>query len=159
MTQARPPIKIRPATAADRDFILSLAPRFVEFGPPPWRASQTIINRTVTSIKEGLDRPADTFLIAESGPAEPLGFIRLLSSVDYFTGGPVGYIADVAVVDWAEGLGVGRALMAAAESWATERDLGLLALDVFAANHRVRHFYEALGYQPEVVKYVKPLKK
>lgn len=32
-----PSFEVRPAVAADTPFILSLVPRFVEFGPPPWR--------------------------------------------------------------------------------------------------------------------------
>ncbi len=158
MTNTHPKTAIREATAADRDFILSLVPRFADFGPPLWRTPQQIIERTIRSIEEGLARPADTFLIAEAG-GQPLGFIRLITSMDYFDDKPVGYIADVAVVAAAEGQGVGRALMSAAEQWAESHHLGLLELHVFANNWRSIEFYEKLGYQPEVVKYVKLLPK
>jgi len=158
MTNSQPKITIREATTADRDFILSLVPRFADFGPPLWRSPQQIIDRTIRSIEEGLARLVDRFLIAEVG-GQPQGFIRLIASVDYFDDKPVGYIADVAVAATAEGQGIGRALMSAAEQWAESHHLGLLELHVFANNWRSIEFYEKLGYQAEVVKYVKLLPK
>lgn len=157
MIDTQPKIHIREAVSDDRDFILSLVPRFAEFEPPPWRPAKAILDKTSQSIKEGLAGTLNRFLIAESD-GRRLGFIRLLASVDYFTGDTIGYVADVAVIEEAEGRGVGKALMAAAEQWATAQEFELLTLHVFAQNHRGLEFYKKLGYQPEVVKLVKPLK-
>jgi hypothetical protein len=42
-------ITLRPAAPADRDAVLELVPRLVEFGPPPWRdaAAMTEADRAV----------------------------------------------------------------------------------------------------------------
>ena len=60
-------VSIRPARPGDREWILALAPRLHDFGPPPWR-SRDVMDRAVTaSIDEGLTAPASdqTVLVAE----------------------------------------------------------------------------------------------
>jgi len=84
-----------------------------------------------------------------------VGFVRLETQVDYFSGEKHGYISDVAVSKSVEGRGIGRMLLEAAESWARSNGYRLLTLYVFSANARARRVYERYGFQPEVVKYVK----
>jgi GNAT superfamily N-acetyltransferase len=155
----KPEIALRQATLQDYQFIVSLVPRFVEFGLPPWRDPAHVTALTVQFIKETLQSQSeDNFIyLAENEMGLPLGFIRLQMERDFFSGQSFGYIADVAVSQTAENQGVGRLLMTAAESWAEARGFNLLALHVFVANERVCRFYEQLGYQPDVIRYVKPV--
>jgi ribosomal protein S18 acetylase RimI-like enzyme len=149
--------QIRPFNPADREFILGLLPRFVEFGLPPWREAESINRTNANLLEAALEAlPADSaILVAEDNAGTPLGFIHLQTNSDYFSGEPYAYISDVAVAPQGEGQGIGRALMLAAEAWANQQGYGLLALYVFAQNERAKRLYESLGYAQEIIKYVK----
>ena len=149
--------RVRPATADDRDFILGLVPRFVEFGVPLWHEPRDIIS----AIERALDDPAGTpegdpaTMVAVDGSGERLGFIRLETRADHFTGEKRGYVSEIAVAK--NGEGVGRILMDAGETWARERGYRLLTLDVFAGNARARSFYQSLGYGEDSLSMAKEL--
>lgn len=152
-------IRIRKCTPSDQEFILSLVTRFSEFNLPEWRTT-TEINRTnYLALMQALDNPEDasTILIAEDENGVQAGFIHLQTQTDYFNGEKHGYISDLAVSQAFEGQGVGRMLLDTAESWTLEQGYRLLTLYVFADNTRAKGLYEKIGFQPEVVKYVKPL--
>jgi len=159
MTPARP-FTIRPARAGDREWILALAPRLHDFGPPPWRARDAMDRAVVVSIDEGLTspQPDQTVLVAESAEREPLGFVHLHAATDFHTGERHGHVSDIVVARSAEGRGVGAALMAAAEEWGRARGFRLLSLHVFDANRRARGLYERLGYRLDIVKMIKTLR-
>lgn len=153
-------MRIRPATAADRDWILRLAPRLHDFGPPPYRPRPVMDRAVVASIDEALSgAKADaTVLVAASGSDQPLGFIHLHAAKDFFTGELHGHVSDIVVAPEAEGRGVGQALMAAAEVWARSLGYRLLSLHVFDGNARAREFYRRLGYGADIVKLIKTLR-
>ena len=44
-----------------------------------------------------------------------------------------------------------------AEAWSRDRNLRIVALDVFAHNSGARGFYARLGYQDETLKMIKEL--
>jgi ribosomal protein S18 acetylase RimI-like enzyme len=153
-------VSIRPARSGDREWVLALAPRLHEFGPPPWR-SRDVMDRAVTaSIDEGLTAPASdqTVLVAEGVDREPLGFVHLHGATDFHTGERHGHVSDIVVAPAAEGRGVGAALMAAAEDWARAHGFRLLSLHVFGENARARALYERLGYRLDIVKMIKTLR-
>lgn len=153
-------VSVRPARADDREFILALVPRLMEFGPPPWYDAARNVATDLRTIGRVLDEtPAGTSVfVAEDAGGARLGFIHLDGRTDYFTGEEVGHVSDVVVAPGAEGRGVGRALMAEAERWARGRGFRLLTLNAFARNVRARRLYEQLGYGEDVVKYVKELR-
>lgn len=152
-------IQIRSYKTTDRDFILSLVPRFSEFELPEWRQRDEIDHMSEVLIEKALDEPEpdSAIFIAEEGETLA-GFIHLQTRVDYFNGEKHGYISDVAVGEGFEGRGVGRLLLEAAEDWARQHDYQRLALYVFAGNTRARHLYEKNGFKQEVLKYVKVIK-
>ncbi len=154
------PIVIRPATARDRDWILPLAPRLHDFGPPAFRLRDVMDRAVTASIDAALTgaSPGAEVLVAEGTDGSPLGFIHLHGARDFFTGEEHGHVSDIVVAREAEGRGVGQALMAAAETWARGRGYRLLSLHVFEANARARVFYERLGYRADIRKLVKPLR-
>ncbi|MGA2384023.1 MAG: GNAT family N-acetyltransferase [Gemmatimonadales bacterium] len=153
-------LSIRPARSGDREWILALAPRLHDFGPPPWRARDVMDRAVTSSIDAGLTapEPEQTVLVAESAEHEPLGFVHLHGATDFHTGERHGHVSDIVVAPAAEGRGVGAALMAAAEDWARAHGFRLLSLHVFDANRRARELYERLGYRLDIVKMIKTLR-
>jgi len=152
--------RVRPAAAADRDWILAHAPRLHDFGPPPYRPRDVMDRAVVASIDEALagSRADATVLVAADASGSRLGFIHLHAAHDFFTGEEHGHVSDIVVAAEAEGRGVGQALMAAAEEWGRARGYRLLSLHVFDGNARAREFYRRLGYGADIVKLVKPLR-
>jgi ribosomal protein S18 acetylase RimI-like enzyme len=152
-------VRIRIAEARDGDFILSLVPRLMEFGPPPWRpAAQMTATDMEVIEKVLLTRPDGTIvLVAEDESGVLLGFIHLNTKQDYFTREQHGHVSDIVVAPAGEGRGVGRALIEAGEAWSRAQGFRLLTLNVFANNQRALKLYERLGYGQDTIKYVKEL--
>ncbi len=153
-------VRVRPATAGDREWILPLAPRLHDFGPPPYRERAVMDRAVVASIDGALTgaAPGAEVLVAEGAEGEGLGFVHLHGATDFFTGEQHGHVSDIVVAPQAQGRGVGHVLMAAAEAWARSRGYRLLSLHVFDGNARARSFYRQLGYGPDIVKLIKPLR-
>ncbi|MGZ4249800.1 MAG: GNAT family N-acetyltransferase [Solirubrobacteraceae bacterium] len=141
---------IRPADAADADFVAGLVSSLLEFGSPAWEdpgRPAPGFAEVLTSAVRAQD-PRSTVLIAQSASGTRLGFISLTVREDV-TGVERGHVRDLAVIEDARQMGVGSALMRAGEAWARERGLPVLGLDVWASNERARAFYATLGYSAE----------
>jgi GNAT superfamily N-acetyltransferase len=154
-----PDVRIRPATVADREFIASLMPRLVEFGPPAWRdaAQMTAFDTEVITRSLLGATPDAAVFVAEDASGAPLGFIHLHAATEHYNQEEHGHVEDIIVAPEGEGRGVGRALLEKAEEWARGRGYRWLTLNVFAENRRARQVYERLGYGEDMVKYVKEL--
>jgi ribosomal protein S18 acetylase RimI-like enzyme len=154
-------IHIRPARPDDSAWILPLAPRMHEFGPPPWREVAVMDAAVAEQWAHELANPSpgSAFLVAEAASGGPLGFVWLKTERDYFIDRPVGHVIDIAVMPAAEGRGVGRTLLEAAERWAAERGYAWLTLHVFEGNDRARRLYENMGYEPEWTRMLKRVRR
>jgi GNAT superfamily N-acetyltransferase len=154
-----PTLTIRPATSADRDFVLALVPQLASFGPPAWRSVDQMVETDTLVLGAALDGSAAdaTVLIAEDSAGTPLGFIHLTIDLDYYTRRECGHVSDLVVAPPARGRGVGEQLLAAGEEWAAGRGYSLLTLNVFVGNSHARGLYERTGYGAETVRYVKTL--
>lgn len=152
-------VKIRRASIDDKEFIISLVPRLVEFGLPSWRDAAQLNATDVQLITDKLiNQPEGTVIfIAEDDDATPLGFIHLQSGTDYYIHEEHGHIADVIVAPEGEGRGIGRKLIEKGEEWARVQGYRWLTLSVFAQNIHAREVYNKLGYGEDMMKYVKPL--
>jgi GNAT superfamily N-acetyltransferase len=152
-------IRIRPASLDNQEFIISLLPRLMEFGPPAWRdvSQMTAIDTQVLSDALLSQSPGTAIFIAEDGEGAALGFIHLQTGTDYYLREKHGHIADVVVAREGEGQGVGSALIAKGEEWARSQKYRWLTLSVFAQNLRAREIYQQHGYGEDVMKYVKEL--
>lgn len=152
-------MRIRPASQADREFVVSLMPRLVEFGPPAWRDPEQMTAHDTRVITESLLDPnaGAAVLIAEDSDGTPLGFIHLHAATEHYNREEHGHVEDIIVAPAGEGRGVGRALLEKAEEWARSRGYRWLTLNVFAENLRAREVYKRLGYGEDMVKYVKEL--
>ncbi len=149
--------QIRNFSSTDREFILSLVPRFSEFDLPAWRTKTEIDQTNHQSLLKAIEQPepGSTILIAEGENGTAAGFIHLETQTDYFSGEKIGYISDIAVLHEFEGQGIGRLLLNAAEDWIRQAGLRLLTLYVFAGNVHAQRIYEKAGFEQEVIKYVK----
>lgn len=164
MVAARKPstrgLNIRPATSDDKDFILSLVPRFVAFGLPGPRRKRDV----VAALRKDLERawretPAsDHFFIADDADGEPVGFLRLQLQRDFFSSARVCHISDVAVAAGHEGAGAGRMLLAYSHRWAKKHRCKLLTLSVFPGNSRARALYEGTGFSLDLLRMLSPVR-
>ncbi len=147
---------VRVALRADEAAILPLTDRLADFPLPPGRTAREIAVADHIMLRAQLAAPAADviFLVAEDAGAV-VGTVFANTRQDYFTGAPHAYVEVLAVAEAAAGRGVARLLMGTVEGWALSRGCGKIELSVFAANERARGFYEHLGYQPELVRYVK----
>ncbi len=152
-------IQIRLATVDDKEFIISLLPRLVEFGPPSWRDVKQMIATDIQVLSDKIiSQPPETAIfIAEDNKGVALGFIHLQTGNDYYSREQHGHIADVIVAPEGEGRGIGRMLIAKGEEWARSKGYRWLTLSVFAQNLRAREVYKRLGYGEDIMKYVKEL--
>lgn len=152
-------ITTRPASREDGEFIISLLPRLTEFGIPTWRDRVQMINTDIQILTGKLkDEPKNTAIfIAQDSEKNPLGFIHLQTGYDYYNKEKHGHISDLIVSPDAEGRGIGSLLIAKAEEWARSKGYSWLTLSVFAENVRAKRIYEQLGFEKDIIKYVKPL--
>jgi GNAT superfamily N-acetyltransferase len=153
-------MRIRPAELSDRDFILDLVPRLLEFGGVPGRDPVQMIDRDRVVLMESLHTPtADTsiFIAEDTTGGGSLGLIHLTTAADYYTDSRTAHVADLVVAPAADRRGVGTALLEFAEGWARERGFALLTLNVFVANTRARALYARRGFQEEFIRCVKRL--
>ncbi len=150
-------IRVRPYVSADREFVLSLAPRLA-IGIPPWRDPQKMIVTAQGWITGSIEQHGQktVVFVAEDEQGERLGFATVSHST-HFTGESQAYIGELATSDMAEGSGVGKALAQACEQWAREQGYRILSLTTGAANERALSFYRHLGYLDEDVTLVKLL--
>lgn len=152
-------IKIRHASISDKDFIISLVSRLVEFSPPSWRDAEemTATDSRILNDKIINQPPGTVIFIAEDGDGTRLGFIHLQTGNDYYNREEHGHISDVIVAPEGEGCGIGSLLIAKGEEWARSHGYRWLTLSVFAQNLRAREVYKRLGYGEDIMKYVKEL--
>src|SRR5215204_3207473 len=152
-------INIRLAQPSDEEFIISLVPRLIEFGPPPWRDAKqmTTTDSRILSDKLRINSPGTAIFVAEDADGTPLGFIHLQKGADYYNREEHGHISDVIVAPEAKGRGVGKLLLGEAEDWARAQGYRWLTLSVFSQNIHAREVYVRLGYGEDIVKYVKQI--
>jgi ribosomal protein S18 acetylase RimI-like enzyme len=153
-------IRIRPAIADDKDFILSLTPRFVSFDLPKGRRKGETQAAIRADIEHAWDDapPSDHFFVAEDTDATRVGFLHLQVQRDFFSGARACHVSDLAVAPGHDGRGIGRALLAHAETWARAHRCKMLTLSVFPGNTRARALYERSGFATDLLRMAKPLR-
>jgi GNAT superfamily N-acetyltransferase len=143
----------------DRDFVLTTARRLSDFGPPPWRTAEEVVEgeaRTLRAYFE-LPPPRTILFVAEDADRRALGFAYLQTLRDYFTDEEHGHVGILAVTKEAEGRGAGGALLDAAEVWSRGLGFRKLTLNVFSGNAHARRVYERRGFEAESLRYVRRL--
>lgn len=160
---------IRPATLADRAFVLALADRLVSFDVPAFRSKDELVAGDRRALEQWFDAQrhddspaeapsakAEAMLIAELD-GQPAGCAYLVTLVDYFNQRPHAHLSVLAVTESAQGHGVGSALLDRCAEWARDRKSDRLTLSALVTNARARSLYERRGFAGEYIRYVLPL--
>lgn len=152
-------MQIRAFQESDKDFILSLALRFMDFELMSWRDPDKMEESQLSLAQESVDSlsPGTEIFVAEDETGELLGFLEVQPHKDKLNDIEQGYIVAIAVSQQGEGKGVGKGLMTKAEEWSRQKGYRQLILNVFNNNLRAVNFYKHLNYEIEVVKMVKEL--
>jgi GNAT superfamily N-acetyltransferase len=153
-------IRIRAATAGDRDFMFGQAQRQAAVAELPWHAERDVLAFQQRFMNTAFARPDSeaACFIAEDEASLRLGYVHVEASTDFVTLEPCAYVTLLAVTAEAEGRGVAARLMQAAEDWARAQGFRLIYIDVFANNRRARAFYARQGYQDDSLRLTKPLR-
>jgi GNAT superfamily N-acetyltransferase len=128
------PVEIRPASAADRGAVASLAAELAQSFP----FSREMFDVSYPALIGDDD---GCVLVAISGE-QVIGYLLGFSHGTFYANGPVGWVEELFVLSPHRGDGTGRALMSAFERWAAARGCALVAL----ATRRAKPFYLAIGY-------------
>ncbi len=150
-------VHVRPYISADRDFILSLAPRLA-IGKQPWRDLTLWLKTVEEWLTESIEQhnQKTMVLIAEDEQNERLGFATVSHST-HFTGQKQAYMGELVTSEAAEGQGIGTALVTACEQWAREQGYTIITLTTGAGNARAIQFYHHLGFRNEDITLTKLL--
>jgi ribosomal protein S18 acetylase RimI-like enzyme len=150
-------VQIRAYIPADRDAVMTLAPRLTE-GVAPWRdpdAALSAVREWISAAADNADEPDHATYVAVAGD-QVIGIVAVTQRT-HWTGQADAYVGELITAAGHERRGVARRLMAAAEAWGAARGLSVLTLETGAANHTARAFYAALGYQEEDVRLSKAI--
>ena len=154
MTQSTA-IQIRPFQAADRDGVMTLAPRLTEW-VCAWREPEAVLAAVRGWVGGSADKAGDddhAFYVAVAGE-QTVGLVTVCEQA-HFSGQVDAYVGELVVAPGWEGRGVGSRLMQAAEGWAAGRGLAFITLDTGADNGPARGLYTSLGFIPEAVRLTK----
>ncbi|CAM3723004.1 hypothetical protein MEZE111188_05080 [Mesobacillus zeae] len=103
---------IRPFNDSDKEFILSLALRFMDFNLMDWRDPQKMGEAQVRIAQESLDDPSPgtEVFVAEDENGKLLGFLEVKPHTDNLSGIEQGNIVAIAVSPESESKGAGKRL-------------------------------------------------
>lgn len=150
--------EIRDAQPADGDEMLALMPRLADFDVPKsrnpddlWRDDAALLRRWIKGKEDCLVH------VAISDRGKLLGFTLARLRLEALSHEPSAHLEAIAVHQSAEGHGVAKALLNATEQSATDHGAETMTLHVFSSNGRALQFYEHLGYDGELVRYIKDI--
>jgi GNAT superfamily N-acetyltransferase len=151
--------KVRAACKEDRIDVMRLIPRLREFGSVAFRSPEALDAGEIRTLNRFFDDPADAarLWVAESVGGNILGAAYAEILTDYFTSEQHAHLGIVMVDGNYEGTGVAGALLERVEQWSADSGFRFLTLNVFAGNDRARAFYERHHFQPDTLRYIKPV--
>ncbi|MCP3959804.1 MAG: GNAT family N-acetyltransferase [bacterium] len=151
--------RIREATPGDLGAIRPLLPRLAAFDLPERRAPEDLWRgdeEMLLKWQEGQE-PHLTAHVAVDGGDAILGISVMRLRPELLSSEPSAHLEVLAVAEGAEGQGIGKALVGEAEKAARASGARTMTLHVFGVNRRARGMYEKLGYDGELVRYIKDL--
>lgn len=148
---------IRAAVPADLDAMLRLFPRLAAFRLPPRRTPEDLWHDDAALLRGWAAGRAPTLLVyvAEANQGTILGVAMVSLRDELLSHAPSAHLEVLVVDAAAEGRGIGRALLENAEQAARAQGAQSMTLHVFANNTRACAVYEALGYDGELLRYIK----
>lgn len=152
--------EVRDATAEEGDAMLALMPRLAEFDVPASRNAADLYRDDAILLRRWLDGKEECLVqVAVTESQSVLGFTLVRLRPELLSHEPSAHLEAIAVEQSAEGKGVARALLDAAEANAKAKGAQTMTLHVFASNMRARNFYDRLGYDGELMRYIKDIAK
>ncbi len=150
---------IRTATISDVEAMRTLLPRLADFDLPQRRAPEDLW-RSDEEMLLGWQRGDEPDLMAHLAVDEAdsiLGVVVVRLGEELLSHAPSAHLEVLAVAKGMEGLGIGKALIVEAERSARDHGARTMTLHVFGKNSRARRLYERLGYDGELIRYIKEL--
>lgn len=150
---------VREATTDDGERMLKLLPRLASFDVPERRTVREVWSRDQRQLQAWLagEKP-DTLVHVAVDPDDRILAVAMTTiGEEFLSGKPSAHLEVLAVAAEAEGKGIGGALIARAEQAAMNRGASSITLNVFRNNARARRLYEKLGYDGEIIRYIKDL--
>jgi ribosomal protein S18 acetylase RimI-like enzyme len=147
---------VRDAEPSDGDAMLALMPRLADFDVPASRNPEDLYRDDARLLRSWLDGEEECLVqVAVTGESKVLGFTLVRLRPELLSHCPSAHLEAIAVDVGAEGKGVAKALLIAAENNAKANGASSMTLHVFASNSRARRFYDYLGYDGELIRYIK----
>lgn len=151
--------RLRDATPADLEAILALLPRLAAFELPPRRVAEHLWVGDADLLRAWArgEVPEGLVLVAETGDGTIAGVAFTRYREELLSHRPSAHLEVLVVRPGHEGRGLGRALVEETERRVRAGGAESLSLHVFAANTRARALYQHLGYDGELIRYLKHL--
>jgi ribosomal protein S18 acetylase RimI-like enzyme len=151
--------QIRPATSADLEEILELFPRLAAFDLPANRSAEDLWRGDAELLRSWGAGMAPQCLVYVAVDTEQniLGIAMAQLREELLSHAPSAHLEVLVVREDAEGQGIGKALIQTIEQAVYQQGARSITLHVFASNSRARAVYERLGFQGELIRYIKHL--
>lgn len=150
---------IRVATAADAPAIFKLLPRLADFDIPQRRQPEHLWHgdRDMIAAWSRAERPDVHVHVAVDVAQTLLGATVFSLREELLSHEPSAHLEVIVVAPQAERRGVAAALIDAVEGQARALGARAVTLHVFARNERAVRLYERLGYDGELIRFIKSL--
>ena len=150
---------VRLAVEEDRDAICELLPRLAAFEIPERRQHEDLWRGDREALLQWLDgsAPHGAAHVAVDNRDRIVGIVFARLGKEALSREPSAHLEVLAVAEEAEGRGIASALVAQTEKAVVALGARSITLHVFACNTRARGLYEKLGYDGELVRYIKEL--
>lgn len=150
---------IKPATAEHGDGMLALMPRLAAFDLPASRNPEHLWLGDAKLLKQWLAGDATDRLVhvALDNGGQVIGLAMVTLRPELLSHEPSAHLEAIAVAEGQEGRGVGGQLLQSVETAARACGALSMSLHAFATNKRACAFYSRLGYDAELLRYIKPL--
>ncbi len=151
--------RVRDASTADVEAMLALFPRLADFDLPERREPEDLWRGDEEMLRRWQDggEPDLVAHVAVDGGDAILGVAVTRLRQELLSEAASAHLEALAVAKEAEGQGIGKALVRAAEEAVRARGAETMTLHVFGVNVRARGMYEKLGYDGELIRYIKEL--
>ena len=158
-TEIEHSFSIRPAQPGDAEAIERLFPRLADFEVPARRTPKELWQGDRALFLAWLEGTASDVLVSVAVDVndDVMGVVMIKLCDDFLNHTPSAHLEVIAISRAAQGCGLGGRLMQEAERLARSNGALSLSLHVFANNHRARHLYQKLGYDGELIRYIKAL--
>lgn len=150
--------QIRAATTADLNAIIELLPRLADFSIPANRKPEHLWHGDADIVREwAAGKKENTDISVACAANKVIGVTVVSARKELLSAEPSAHLEVLALDKSAEGFGIGAALIRESERLAKARGALSITLHVFSSNTRALALYERSGFDPELIRCIKPL--